>query len=41
MENTELVLLRETAIQLIRECNDEDMLDLLCKLLLECAAEEM
>ena len=35
MNNDYLTYLRETAIELIKECKDEDLLDLLCKLLAE------
>lgn len=40
MGNRELVLLREEVMELIRKCEDADLLDLLCKLLLECSAGE-
>lgn len=35
MEDGVLALLQESAIELIRKCKDEDLLDLVCKLLLE------
>ena len=35
MDNSCLELMRESAIQLIRNCEDTDLLDLLCKVLLE------
>ena len=35
MSDDDLILLRESAIGLIRNCCDADLLDLLCKLLLE------
>lgn len=35
MEHDHLDLLRETAIELIKECTDADLLDLLCKLLVD------
>lgn len=38
MENSQLVYLRETVVELVEACKDEDMLDLLWKLLLECNA---
>lgn len=33
MEETLLAMLREVVIQLVRDCEDEDLLDLLAKLL--------
>lgn len=38
MDNLELVRLRESAIELIRDCGDADLLDLLCKLIVELGA---
>ena len=35
MDNDYLTLLRDAAIELIKECKDEDLLDLLCKLLVQ------
>ena len=35
MDDTTLIVLRDAAVRLIRNCNDEDLLDLVCKLLLE------
>lgn len=35
MEHEYLGFLRETAVELIKECEDADLLDLLCKLLAE------
>lgn len=35
MNDDGLTLLRESAIQLIKDCEDEDLLDLVCKLFLE------
>ena len=35
MEDGALTILQESAIELIRKCKDEDLLDLVCKLLLE------
>lgn len=35
MEDDILVHLQETTVRLVRGCKDEDLLDLLCKLLLE------
>lgn len=35
MDDTTLIVLRDAAVQLIRNCNDEDLLDLICKLLIE------
>ncbi len=40
MEEDTLVILRNTATQLIMGCNDEDLLDLVCKLLVESCAED-
>lgn len=40
MENSQLVYLRETVVELVEACQDEDLLDLLWKLLLECSAGE-
>lgn len=37
MEDDTLVLLRETAVRLVRGCKDEDLLDLVCKLFMESA----
>ena len=39
MEDLELVRLRESAMELIRECGDADLLDLVVKLIVECAGE--
>lgn len=39
MENTPLGAVRETVIHLVRECNDADLLDLLCKLLVESSID--
>lgn len=35
MEEDTLVLLRAAAVQLVRECRDVDLLDLICKLMAE------
>ena len=35
MDEDGLTLLRESAIELVRACGDADLLDLLCKLLVE------
>ena len=40
MDETELVILRDAAVGLIRRCDDEDLLDLVCKLLMECGVKE-
>ena len=34
-EDAELQILREMAAGLVRECTDEDLLDLICKLLMQ------
>lgn len=41
MDNLELVRLRESAIELIRNCGDADLLDLLCKMLVEFGIGEI
>lgn len=33
MEDDTLVILRDVTIQLVRECKDADLLDLMCKLM--------
>lgn len=38
MEETLLAMLREVVIQLVRDCEDADLLDLLAKLLVEAGA---
>ena len=38
MDDTTLVLLRDAAVRLIQGCIDGDLLDLVCKLLVEAAA---
>lgn len=35
MEDDTLILLRETAVRLVHGCDDEDLLDLVCKLIME------
>lgn len=35
MEDTALVIVRDEVIRLVQECVDVDLLDLVCKLLLE------
>ena len=39
MEHGHLGFLRETVIELIKECEDADLLDLLCKLLADSGVE--
>lgn len=41
MGNVELALLRELAIRLIQACEDADLLDLLCKLLVELGSGDI
>ena len=43
MEDDTLVLLRETAVRLVRGCNDGDLLDLICKLIMEstCSSDPL
>lgn len=38
MDDTPLGVVREAVTRLVQECNDADLLDLLCKLLLESSA---
>ena len=40
MDDTTLILLRDAAVRLIRNCHDEDLLDLVCKLLIESGTED-
>jgi len=39
MEDTDLIVLRETATRLVESCSDPVLLDLLCKLLIESETE--
>lgn len=40
MDDTTLIVLRDAAVRLIRGCTDEDLIDLVCKLLIESGVEE-
>lgn len=39
MDDTTLILLRDAAVRLIRNCTDEDLIDLVCKLLIESGVD--
>ena len=39
MDNTGLVYLRDAVVKLVGVCGDEDLLDLVWKLLLECGVK--
>ena len=41
MSDDGLILLRETAIELVQNCCDPGLLDLLCKLLLESGVQNI
>lgn len=40
MEDITLILVRDAAVRLVRNCKDEDLLDLVCKLLIESGTED-